>query len=90
MNASNSRGVVHRDWLRPMRQTVLGLTDESTRLAERACADPRPDSRAAALATPWTFPPEPHDAEEAGQQLCDYFDAVAAMECRLEALHSRD
>jgi len=43
---------------------------------------------AAVLAMTWTLPPEPHDAEEAGQQLSDYFDAVAAMVCRLEGLHS--
>jgi hypothetical protein len=64
------------------------LADKDTRLAERAYTDPRPYSRAAVLAMTWTLPPEPHDAEEAGQQLSDYFDAVAAMVCRLEGLHS--
>jgi hypothetical protein len=64
------------------------LTDKGTYLAKSACTDPGPYSRAAALAMTWTLPSDPHDAEEAGQQLSDYFDAVAAMVCHLEGLHS--
>jgi hypothetical protein len=63
------------------------LTDKVSRLLERTFIDPRPYCRAAALAMTWALPPEPQDAEEASQQLSDYFDAVAVAVRRQADVH---
>jgi hypothetical protein len=64
-----------------------GVTDRVTRQVEHVPTDPRPYTDAAARAMPWALPPEPRDADEASQQISDYFDAVAAMVRRLEERH---
>jgi hypothetical protein len=80
-----ARGSIHRDWVRPPGQTLGAAPNacffqrlEVPALGKRAFIDPRPYSRAAALAMTWALPPEPQDAEDASQQMNDYFDAVAA------------
>jgi hypothetical protein len=60
------------------------LTDRVTPLVEHVPTVPRPYTDAAAQAMPWALPPEPQDAQEASQQISDYFDAVAAMVRHLE------
>ena len=91
MNTPAAREAIHQDWLRPdsVRSTPWrlvprvdvarrGLTDKLTGPLEKAPIDARPYSDDAARTMPWVLPPEPRDADEASQQINDYFDAVAA------------
>jgi hypothetical protein len=103
MNAPTPREAIHSDWLSAAHRTVdpapwrllprvevtsRGLTDRVTRQVEHVPTDPRPYTDAAARAMPWALPPEPRDADEASQQISDYFDAVATMVRRLEERHA--
>jgi len=99
MNRQTARDAIHRDWLRPAHHTIdpapwrflprveagpSGLTQKVTGPVEQPPTDPRPYRDDAARAMPWELPPEPRNADEASQQISDYFDAVAAMVRRLE------
>ena len=103
MNAPTPREAIHSDWLPRAHRTAdptpwrflprveaapRGLSDKVKHLVENVPTDPRPYTDAAARAMPWALPPEPRDAHEAGQQISDYFDAVATMVRRLEERHA--
>jgi hypothetical protein len=101
MTRPNVHAAIHSDWLRPGHPTLDSTpwrfsprveagsrsADNMTRRVEQGPADPRPYSDAAARAMAWVLPPEPRDADEASQQISDYFDAVAAALRRLEEQH---